>query len=73
MWRWKGTNYIVFVFVLLVVLSVGAVWLLSVEVAGYKLHCFCISCASCFFSWCCVASQCGGGRVHTILLLYLLC
>ena len=40
MWRWQGTNYIVFVFVVLVVLLVGAVWLLCVEVAGYTLYCF---------------------------------
>ena len=32
-WCWQGTNYIVFVFVLLVVLLVGAVWLLSVGMA----------------------------------------
>ena len=72
-WRWQGTHYIVFVFVVLVVLSVGAAWLLSVGVAGYKLHCFCICCASCFVSWSCMTSQYGGGRVHTILFLYLLC
>ena len=72
-WGWQGTNYINFVFVVLVVFSVGAVWLLSVRLAGYKLHCFCICCASCFVSWCCVASQCGGGRVQTTLFLYLFC
>ena len=75
MWRWQGTHYIVAVFAVLVVLSVGAVWLLSVRLAGYKLHSFCICCASCFVSWCCVASQtqCGVGRVQTTLFLYLFC
>ena len=105
MWGWQGTHYIVFVFVvlvvssvdamwllrlsvglagyihatlffvfvLLVVLLVGAVWLLSVVLAGYKLHCFCICFTSCFVSWCCMAYQCGVGRVQTILFLYLLC
>ena len=63
-----------FVFVVLVVLLVGAVWLLCcVEVAGYTLHWLCICCASCFVSWCCMASQCRVGRLHTILFLYLLC
>ena len=64
---------LVFTFVVLVVLSVGAVLLFSVGLAGYKLHCFCIYCASCFVSWCCMASQCGGGRVQATLCLYLLC
>ena len=73
MWGWQGTNYIVFVFVLLVVLLVGAVWLLCVDVAGYTLYCFCICCASCFVSWCCMASQGVDGRVQTTLFLYLFC
>ena len=73
MWGCQGTHDIVLVFVVLVVLSVGAVWLLSVGLAGYTLHCFCICCASCFVSWCCMASQCGVDRVHITLFLYLLC
>ena len=58
---------------MLVVLSVGAVWLLSLGMNGYMLHCFCICFASCFVSWCCMASQFGDDRVHATLFLYLFC